>query len=92
MIAGGFGGLARSIARWLASRGAKNLLLLSRSGPRNTPAQELIRELQSQGIRVECPKCDVSSFEQLSDILTTYEKILPPIKGCFQGSMVLQVC
>ncbi|KAI9647506.1 hypothetical protein NHQ30_003891 [Ciborinia camelliae] len=90
IVAGGFGGLARSIARWMASRGAKNLLLLSRSGPRKMPAQELIRDLQSQGIRVESPKCDVTSFEQLSKLLTTYKNLLPPIKGCFQGSMVLQ--
>ncbi|KAJ8071240.1 hypothetical protein OCU04_001575 [Sclerotinia nivalis] len=90
MIAGGFGGLARSLARWLASRGAKNLLLLSRSGPRIGPAQELIKDLQSQGVRVECPKCDVNSSEQLLEVLQTYKKLLPPIKGCFQGSMVLQ--
>ncbi|EDN96866.1 hypothetical protein SS1G_01792 [Sclerotinia sclerotiorum 1980 UF-70] len=81
MIAGGFGGLARSLARWMAGRGAKNLLLLSRSGPRIGPAQELIKDLQSQGVRIECPKCDDSTFEQMS-----YDQWCTTIQPRVQGS------
>ncbi|KUJ12390.1 uncharacterized protein LY89DRAFT_722023 [Mollisia scopiformis] len=33
MISGGLGGLGRSMTRWMASRGAKNIILPSRSGP-----------------------------------------------------------
>ncbi|KAG9238586.1 hypothetical protein BJ875DRAFT_415989 [Amylocarpus encephaloides] len=90
VIAGGFGGLARSIARWMTSRGAKNLILLSRSGPKPGAPQDLVEDLTRQGICVKCPKCDICSAEQLSMVLKTYENVLPPIKGCIQGSMVLQ--
>ncbi|KAJ5273327.1 reducing type I polyketide synthase [Penicillium angulare] len=34
VIAGGFGGIARRTARWMVERGARHLLLFSRSGPK----------------------------------------------------------
>ena len=90
MIAGGLGGLGRSAARWMAGRGARNLILLSRSGPKATAALELLDELRDSGVRVETPLCDVSSAESLSAILKQYKE-LPPIKGCLQSTMVLKV-
>lgn len=89
MIAGGLGGLGRSAARWMASMGAKNLILLSRSGPKATAAQELIRELTDQGVRVRAPQCDLTSSEALTRALEECRD-LPPIRGCIQGTMVLQ--
>ncbi|KAI2942232.1 hypothetical protein CBS147321_5394 [Aspergillus niger] len=89
LIAGGLGGLGRSAARWMASMGAKNLILLSRSGPKATAAQELIRELTDQGVRVRAPRCDLTSSEALTRALEECRD-LPPIRGCIQGTMVLQ--
>ncbi|GKZ24448.1 type I Iterative Polyketide synthase (PKS) [Aspergillus brasiliensis] len=89
LIAGGLGGLGRSAARWMASMGAKNLILLSRSGPKAAAAQELIRELTDQGVRVRAPRCDLTSSEALTRALEEC-KDLPPIRGCIQGTMVLQ--
>lgn len=91
MIAGGFGGIARRTARWMARRGAKNLLLLSRSGPYSDAAQALLDELREQHINVETPKCDVASAEALAAILKNCSDTMPPIKGCIQGAMVLKV-
>jgi KR domain len=42
LVVGGLGGIGRSISRCLADRGAKNLILLSRSGPREAAAFSLI--------------------------------------------------
>ncbi|KAG9228044.1 hypothetical protein BJ875DRAFT_538404 [Amylocarpus encephaloides] len=56
VIAGGLGGLGRSIARWLATRGARNPILLSRSGPVGKgKAQELLADLHRKVVRVEAP-------------------------------------
>ncbi|TVY16692.1 Reducing polyketide synthase [Lachnellula arida] len=66
LIAGGLGGLGRSTALWMANKGAKTLVLLSRSGPSTKPAIELLEKLQRMKVRVEAPKCDVSSVEELS--------------------------
>ncbi len=91
MIAGGLGGLGRSAARWMASRGAKNLILLSRSGPRVEVANTFLEELRVQGVHVEAPVCDVTSKDALASIIQQCEKTMPPIKGCIQGTMVLKV-
>jgi NADP-dependent 3-hydroxy acid dehydrogenase YdfG/acyl carrier protein len=90
LIAGGLGGLGRSAARWMASKGAKNLVLLSRSGASSASAQHLLQELSNKGVRVEAFACDVSNASRLSEVLSSISQTLPPIKGCIQGTMVLR--
>lgn len=91
MIAGGLGGIGRSTAQWMADRGAKNLVLLSRSGPTSEEASQCISSLQAQGVRVETPLCDISDFKSLESVLKSLDKKMPPIKGCIQSAMVLRV-
>ena len=90
--AGGLGGLGRSIARWMVSRGAKNLIFASRSGKKSETAQDLVKELEEAGCKTTVFACDVSDKEALSKVLQECKETLPPIKGCVQGSMVLKVC
>lgn len=92
LIAGGLGGLGRSAARWMVSRGAKNLILLSRSGAQSDAAIALIEEPKAKGARVEAPPCDITKMDTLESTLNKCAGILPPIKGAIQGSMVLKVC
>ena len=92
LIAGGLGGLGRSIARWMASRNTKNLILLSRSGIKDEAGQLLIDELESKGVRVMVPACDVSNMTLLASVLAECNKKMPPVKGCIQASMVLKAC
>ena len=87
VIAGGLGGLGRCTSRWMAEHGARNLILLSRSGPRAQEAIDLIAELRSLGVRVYVPPCDVASVSALSAALSSS---MPPIKGCIQATMVLR--
>lgn len=79
------------MARWMVSRGARNLILLSRSGPRNEASKLLVTELESQGVQVLTPSCDVSEKEKLAAVLEECAELTPPIRGCIQGSMVLKV-
>lgn len=90
LIAGGLGGLGRSAARWMAKQGATNLILLSRSGPTSSPAQALVHKLQMAGVNVRTPMCDVSDAVSLASAITSCAD-MPPIKGCLQATMVLQV-
>ena len=90
LVAGGLGGLGRSAARWMVQRGARYLILLSRSGPGSSAAQNLLSELIARGMKVATPRCDVSSVDSLSEALSICADV-PPIKGCIQGTMVLQV-
>ena len=75
----------------MADRGARHLILLSRSGPRTEAAATLLADLRAQGVRVEAPACDVSSHEALSQVLEVCAETMPRIKGCIQGAMVLRV-
>jgi hypothetical protein len=75
----------------VAGRGAKNLLLLSRSGPKNVQATDLLKALRGMGVQLEAPKCDVTSYDELSQMLLQYSEVIAPIKGCIQGTVVTQV-
>jgi NADPH:quinone reductase-like Zn-dependent oxidoreductase len=91
MIAGGLGGIGRAVCRWMAGRGVKNLILPSRSGPREKAALDLVTELKAGGVKVVAPVCDVASVESLSELLVECNESMPPIKGCINAAMVLQV-
>jgi len=91
VIAGGFGGIGLTIATWLIDRGVKSILLLSRSGKREREAMHFISDSLRKGIRFETPACDITDLSSLQCVLKRYKVDLPPIKGCFQAAMVLQV-
>lgn len=86
-VAGGLGSIGRSIVRWMVSRGAKHLLLPSRSGAASKAAVEVVAALSAKGVNVMTPKCDVPSFDSLKDVLAGD---MPPIKGSINAAMILQ--
>ncbi|KAH8430928.1 uncharacterized protein LDX57_008592 [Aspergillus melleus] len=90
IIAGGLGGLGRSSARRMVSRGARHLILLSRSGPKTTAARELVNDLESQGVSVATPKVDNSDFKSLKEVLDDLSQTMPPIRGCIQATLDLR--
>ena len=91
VISGGLGGIGCLAARWMVSRGAKNLILLSRSGARSKEAIELLNDLKAQNARVEAPHCDITNFQTLATVLADCATRLPPIRGCVQAAMVMEV-
>ncbi|KAJ5788188.1 hypothetical protein N7457_003178 [Penicillium paradoxum] len=90
VLAGGYGGLGRSLARWMASRGAKNLIFLSRSSTSSPEKLELAADLNKLGCKVHSLTCDVADASTLKRLSEEAFSQLPPIKGCIQGSMVLR--
>lgn len=90
LIAGGLGGLGRTITRWMADRKASNFILLSRSGAKGQDALELLREMKARGVNIAAPACDISSEDALVTVLEQHGH-MPPIKGCIQATMVLKV-
>ncbi|KAI9148331.1 Highly reducing polyketide synthase azaB [Paramyrothecium foliicola] len=90
LIAGGLGGLGRSMARWLVDRGARNLILLARSGIRTQGAKDFVQELQSRGIIVATPPCDISDADALQVVLAECAEKMPPVRGAIQATMVLR--
>lgn len=72
LVTGGTGGLGALLSRHIMhTYGAKNLLLVSRSGIRAPGAQQLYEELRSldMGAVVRIEACDCADREQLVDLL-----------------------
>ncbi|KAF9872901.1 hypothetical protein CkaCkLH20_09764 [Colletotrichum karsti] len=90
LVAGGFGGVGRAILTWMADRGAKHLIVPSRSGASSKAATETIESLRSRGVAILSPKCDVASESALSVVLADCSTTMPPIKGCIDAALVLQ--
>ncbi|HWN35741.1 MAG TPA: SDR family NAD(P)-dependent oxidoreductase, partial [Pseudonocardia sp.] len=68
LVTGGTGALGRRVARHLARRGARHLLLVSRSGG-GEDTQALVEELRAGGTRVDVPAVDVADPSALRTLL-----------------------
>ncbi|KAL2174429.1 polyketide synthase [Thermothelomyces heterothallicus CBS 202.75] len=91
LIAGGSGGLGRAIVRWMADRGAKHIIIASRSGATSEAARDLLADLGARGVNVVAMQCDVSSESSLAGMLEECTRRgMPPIRGCINAAMVLQ--
>lgn len=91
MIGGGLGGLGRSIARWLVRRGARYLILLSRTGAKTDAARAFVSELEAKGASIITPSVDISNLARLKEALLGITQNLPPIRGCIQATVALRV-
>ena len=91
-IIGGMGGLGRAMIKWLADRGAKHIVSLSRSGAA-AGDQGFIREIESMGVRMHITKCDVTSETRVASIARQFQEEpgLYPIRGVIQSSAVFEV-
>lgn len=74
----------------MASRNARNLILLGRSGATSNAAQQLLTELRLGGLTVAAPPCDITDHRALARVLDDCIKAMPPIKGAIIGTMVLK--
>ncbi|SDZ25801.1 rifamycin polyketide synthase modules 4, 5 and 6 [Amycolatopsis xylanica] len=75
LITGGLGGVGRNIARLLAERGVRKLLLTSRQGPADSRAAEISAELGALGAEVEVVACDVSVEAEVAEVLGSVEAL-----------------
>jgi len=90
LLAGGLGGLGRSITRWMARRGARNFIFVSRHGASSQQASALLRELGAMGVNSAVLECDIADEAALSTALSGVLTSMPPLRGVIQGAMVLK--
>jgi acyl transferase domain-containing protein/NADPH:quinone reductase-like Zn-dependent oxidoreductase/surfactin synthase thioesterase subunit/NAD(P)-dependent dehydrogenase (short-subunit alcohol dehydrogenase family) len=85
LVTGGTQGFGLEVAGWLAARGAKRVVLASRSGADAPGAAERIAGLKAKGVDVTAARCDVSDLGQVKTLVAS----LPELKGVFHCAMVL---
>ncbi|KAJ5762185.1 uncharacterized protein N7511_005567 [Penicillium nucicola] len=91
LIVGGLGGIGKLLARALVNRGARHLILMSRSaGSSSFENQLFVESLIAEGANVILKSCDVANKIELTKALVECASSLPPIKGVIQGAMVLR--
>lgn len=88
LITGGLGGLGLLAANWLATQGARQLVLTGRSAPSPT-AERAIDELRSRGVHVRVEACDIGRRSDVARVLERIERELPPLKGVVHAAGVL---
>uniref|UniRef100_A0A8D3B9P6 Fatty acid synthase n=1 Tax=Scophthalmus maximus TaxID=52904 RepID=A0A8D3B9P6_SCOMX len=89
IITGGLGGFGLELAQWLMERGARKLVLTSRSGIRNGYQAKRVREWQSQDVEVLVSTSDVSALEGAEQLIAE-AAALGPVGGVFHLAMVLK--
>jgi myxalamid-type polyketide synthase MxaE and MxaD len=80
LVTGGLGALGLQAAQWLVSRGARHLVLASRTADTARSAQ-VLAGLQSGGITVDIVAADVSRAEDVNALLTRIANGPHPLRG-----------
>ena len=91
VIAGGVGGLGRSITKWLAQQGARSIALLSRTGHASASAKSLIDEYSSSDVNISILQCDVGDEDQVRRVIEECSQSMSPIRGVVHGATFLHV-
>ncbi|CAG7680322.1 unnamed protein product [Allacma fusca] len=89
IIVGGLGGMGFELADWMVSRGAKRLVLVSRTGMKSTYHDYRINVWKKQGVSTIISLDDVTTIEGTIGVLNEATK-LGPIGGIFNTAVVLK--
>ncbi|KAI1817358.1 putative polyketide synthase [Poronia punctata] len=87
LIVGGLKGLCGSLAVDMARHGARNLVIMSRSGCDDPRSRGILRDLGNYGCSVDVARGDVSKVQ---DVRLAFNNASKPVAGVIQGSMVLR--
>jgi acyl transferase domain-containing protein/acyl-CoA synthetase (AMP-forming)/AMP-acid ligase II/acyl carrier protein len=88
LITGGLGGLGLQLAGWMVARGARSLVLTSRSGA-GAAAEPAVAALRDAGAHVVAARADVTDAAQLAAVIADIDQGLPPLRGVVHAAGVL---
>lgn len=89
LITGGTSGLGLCLAEWLTSRGARHLILISRSGCKQNSDQERINVLQARDIRIDIIKADVADANAMDIVFSNLQAQNLRIGGIIHAAGVM---
>jgi len=89
LIAGGLGGFGLATGKWMVEKGARNLILMGRSGAASSESRAAVADLEAAGVTVRVVKADISDALSLGEAFEDMGGDLPPIRGIVHAAMVL---
>jgi len=89
IISGGLGGFGMELTEWAVERGAKNIILCSRSGIQNGYQRYRVNIWRSQGINVEISTYDLTKLTGAQDTIQLALS-LGPLGGIFNLAGILR--
>lgn len=91
IVIGGTSGIGLDLASWMPQKGAKHIVLASRSGASSEAAQKTIQDLTRQGVTVEVCRCDIANPQSVEQNMIPLLSRLPTVRGVVYGAMILRV-
>jgi NAD(P)-dependent dehydrogenase (short-subunit alcohol dehydrogenase family)/acyl carrier protein len=88
LITGGLGALGLSTARWLAAKGAGNLVLVGR-GEGTAQARQQIAALADAGVRVKVVRVDLGKRQEVARLIRVIVAEMAPLRGIVHAAGVL---
>lgn len=88
IISGGLGGLGQAIAIWLASRGARHVVLLTSSLLHARDSGSIVEQLACFGCTAQVEVCDVGDATVVEELVSS---IKTPIGGVVHSALRLSV-
>lgn len=89
LVTGGLGGFGLKSARWLASRGARQLVLVGRRGAASDEAKAGVAELESMGVEVMAAACDITDRDALAELLDEARRRFGALRGVIHAATVI---
>ncbi|GJL54718.1 MAG: hypothetical protein NPIRA02_18500 [Nitrospirales bacterium] len=89
LITGGFGGLGKDVAKWLAAHGAGHLMLVGRSAGKSRIDQAFMEELQQTGTQVSACACDIADAGHVYNLMTRLSTGDRPLRGIFHAAGII---
>ena len=75
----------------MISKGARHIVLISRSGKATGKVAELIEEAKSSEAQIIVRSCDVADKQQVEQLISDGIYGMPPVRGVIHAAMVLHV-
>jgi len=90
LVTGGLSGFGLKTAGWLVDKGARSLVLISRSATISDESQLIIDQLKTKGVDIYTRACDVTNKTAVHSLLSEIHRDISPLKGIVHAAMVLE--
>ena len=90
LVTGGLSGFGLETAKWLASRGARHLTLISRSGKPSEASGKAFAELESMDVTIEARAVDITQYQILQTLFQQFGEQLPKLAGIVHAAAVFE--